>query len=95
MIFLGLSQREIADELLKDEFANWSYNGAMSLASYLLDVYDDCIKELDVVAIRCEYSEYKNIQECLESWGDDDLTEDDVKGYIVCAGSDYLIVYEA
>ena len=55
-----LTTYEIADALLKDENADWSYTGARALAEYLEELRDDCgvELELDVVALRCAYSEH-------------------------------------
>ena len=55
-----LNTYEITDALLKDENAAWSYDGAKALAEYLEELRDDCgvELELDVVALRCAYSEH-------------------------------------
>ena len=64
-----LNNSDIARALKSDENANWSWNGAKALAEYL-EEYEESTgeeMELDVVAIRCEFSEY----ESLESWAID------------------------
>lgn len=60
---------EVAHELFQDKNANWSYNGAFALANYLQEYEESTGEELelDVVAIRCEFSEYSS----LESWADE------------------------
>ena len=68
-----LSTYEIADYLIADENANWSRAGAFALAEYLEELETDCGDEceLDVVAIRCEFSEYENLMDWAEGyWGD-------------------------
>ena len=57
-----LSTSEIAGALIKDEYANWSRNGALALAEYLEEYEEMAGKELefDPVAIRCDFSEYKS-----------------------------------
>ena len=58
MIYQSLNAYQIADELKRDEYANFTYEGAMLLADYLLDLSDETSDfEFDRVAIRCEWSE--------------------------------------
>ena len=67
-----LSTYEIADYLIADENANWSRAGAFALAEYLEELETDCGDEceLDVVAIRCEFSEYSSLEDwAVEYWG--------------------------
>lgn len=65
-----LNTYEIVNALLKDENANWSYNGAKALAEYLEQYEEDCEVqlELDVVALRCEFTEYTSREEWLTSY---------------------------
>ena len=64
-----LTTYDIANELMQDDNANWSRAGAFALAEYFEQYKDDCGEdiELDVVAIRCDFSEYSS----LESWADE------------------------
>jgi hypothetical protein len=57
-----LSTHDVANELYKDEYANWSWYGSVALAEYLeeLDCEFGIESELDVVNIRCSFSEYEN-----------------------------------
>ena len=60
MLFQTLSVSQAAHLLLSDENASWSYEGAHTLADYLGDIWEDCGPPehgVDVVAIRCDYSE--------------------------------------
>jgi hypothetical protein len=54
-----LSTNDIIDALLSDEYANWDYDTAKALAHFYEDLEDSTGEpiELDVVAIRCEWSE--------------------------------------
>ena len=69
-----LSTYQIADALIQDENANWSRSGSLALAEYLEELETDCgtEEELDVVAIRCEFSEFKSLGEwadrCAWAW---------------------------
>ena len=61
-----LSTSDIARALKSDENAAWSWNGAKALAEYL-EEYEESTgeeMELDICAIRCDFSEYAN----LEAW---------------------------
>jgi len=64
-----LTTYDIAHELLADEYASWSYAGAFALAEHLEEYEESCGEELemDVVAIRCDFSEYSSLQE----WADE------------------------
>jgi len=96
-----LSTNEVTHALLQDDNAAWSYNGAKALAEYLddMEVQMEEEMELDVVAIRCDYSEYKSMEDWAKEYfggdagvseqfdwlGEDDEIEDAIRDYI----SDY------
>ena len=65
-----LSTFEITNALLKDEYSSWSYSGAQALAEYLEQYEEDCgiELELDVVAIRCTYTECEDLVEWARSY---------------------------
>jgi hypothetical protein len=67
-----LSTNEVTHALLQDDNAAWSYEGAKALAEYL-DEYEvemETEMELDVVALRCDFSEHGSLQEWAGSyWG--------------------------
>lgn len=65
-----LSVTQIADRLHADENAGWSYAGARALAEYLDELDGDLGEdtELDVVAIRCDWSEYESLQDFAEEY---------------------------
>ena len=74
-----LTTYEIAHELMQDENAKWSRAGAFALAEHLQE-YEDSVSEemeLDVVAIRCDFSEYASLEEWAESYGLEDDSLDD------------------
>ena len=62
---IELSTYEAADILLKDEYANWSRGAAHALVEYFESLEEDCGEsiELDSVAIRCDFSEYRSLSE--------------------------------
>lgn len=71
---MKITPNQAAHILMKDNC--WSYNGALALCEYLGDM------ELDVVAIRCEFSEYPTAWDAAQDYGflckrdEDELEED-------------------
>jgi uncharacterized metal-binding protein len=86
-ITITLSTYQIADELRNDTNANWSCNGALALAEHLEEYEESTGEELelDVCAVRCDFSEYANLQDwandyfsnALEELGFDETEEND------------------
>jgi len=66
-----LTTYDIAHELLDDENANWSRAGAVALAEWLRELEESSGEDidLDVVAIRCDFSEYESAQDAAENYG--------------------------
>lgn len=61
---ITLNTNQITDELRKDKNANWSHGGARALAEHL-EAHEEStgeVLELDVCAIRCDFSEYESLQ---------------------------------
>ncbi len=54
---------------MRDDNANWSFNGAQALVEYLEAIEEDTGEdiEFDLVAIRCDYSEYKDLAQYAEA----------------------------
>lgn len=60
-----LSTNQVANLLIQDNNAAWSFAGAKALAEYL-EEYEDSSgtpMEFDAIAIRCEFTEYADILE--------------------------------
>jgi hypothetical protein len=73
-----LTTSQIAYLLHVDSNANWSYAGARALAEWLQEMEESTGEEteLDVVAIRCDFSEWKSLQEwAADYFGGDWRTE--------------------
>jgi O-succinylbenzoate synthase len=62
-----LTVSDIAEQLRRDDNANWSPAGAQALAEYLDESYEDNA-EFDRVEIRCDHSEYKGLREWAEEF---------------------------
>lgn len=92
MIYIKQESYMIADELLQDEWANWSHEGAHALADYLeqfsYDIGEDI--EFDRVAIRCEYSEYASLEEVKKDYSSTPIHE--IMEYVVARGEGFVII---
>ena len=66
---------EFVDALVSDEYASFSRQGAIALYHYLFDNMGEEYL-FDPVAIRCEWSEYENLKECLDNYDDIGTLED-------------------
>lgn len=64
-----------------DRAENFSYAGLGALFEYLVSLEEDTGKEmeLDVIGICCDFSEYENIKEFQENYGEEYKTLEDVE----------------
>jgi hypothetical protein len=76
---ITLSTNQIADHLYADKDGGWSWGGAHALAEELeaLEEGSGEEMELDVIAIRCDYSEYASGLEAAEAYGYEKDEEDE------------------
>lgn len=67
-----ISESEFIEDLLSDEYASWTYDGAIALYGYLTDLEEDTGEqiELDRVALRCDFSQYDNLKDILKEYKD-------------------------
>lgn len=77
-----LTTSQAAHELLRDSNAAWSRAGAYALVEYLEQLEEDTGEtiEFDIVAIRCDYSEYSSALEAALDQGFDPETDLDGEG---------------
>lgn len=73
---------EAAMILIDDDNACWSRLGAFALVEHLERLEEELGEEveLDVVVIRCEYSEYESAFDAFKQYGYDEDYEDELKG---------------
>jgi len=70
-----LTTYEVAELLLADSNANWSRSGALALAEYLegVEIDSESISthpmEFDLIAIRCEWTEFNSAVEAVAEIG--------------------------
>ena len=64
-----------------DRAENFSYAGLEALFEYLVSLEEDTGEEmeLDVIGICCDFSEYENIKEFQEHYGDEYQTIEDIE----------------
>ena len=97
-----LSTNEVTHALLQDDNAAWSYDGAKALSEYLddMEVEMETEMELDVVALRCDFSEYESLVAWADDYGadmgdapeDEDERDEEIRSYIQDRGQ--LIEFE-
>ena len=81
-MYQNLTTYEAIAQLMEDQYANWSWDGAEALIEYLEQLEDSLDKPivLDTVAIRCDFSEYDSALEAAENYEfipDDSIPTDD------------------
>ena len=84
-----MTTSDIADDLRRDENANWSSAGARALAEYLVEFESETGAEMefDRVAIRCDFAEYKSLREWSKEyfgseWNWGDKLDGEIRDYI-------------
>jgi hypothetical protein len=77
-----LTTSQAAHLLLQDDNASWSYNGAHALIEFIEEIDDSCDTEteLDIVALRCEFTEYDSIKDCMSNYNVSWESELDLEG---------------
>ncbi len=66
-MYITLSKGQAADQLVADENACWTYNGAKALVEFLeMMETDNAQIELDVEALRSEWTEYHSAVEAAQ-----------------------------
>tara|TARA_Y100000592_G_scaffold54477_1_gene85873 strand:+ start:267 stop:566 length:300 start_codon:yes stop_codon:yes gene_type:complete len=74
----NVTEYDFIDGFMKIRPDNFSRNGLQCLYDYLIEFENDIGEELefDVIALCCEFSEYKDIKEINEAYGTDAPFED-------------------
>lgn len=96
MIKETMGSTEVAYILINDEYAGWSRAGAFALAEYLEDFSEEIQQDytLDVVAIRCDFNEFEDIEDYNQQYCDDDNQYEswdelsDAEGVVACLVGD-------
>lgn len=78
-----VSEYDFIDGFMKIRPDNFSRNGLQCLYNYFTELEDDIGQEIefDVIAICCEFSEYKDLKEINEEYGKDFEDLEDLRDY--------------
>lgn len=70
MIVETLNQNQFVDNFQTIRPDNFSYEGLQAIFTYLEDLSEDIGEniEFDPIAICCEYTEYRNLQEIIDAY---------------------------
>lgn len=84
----SLTTNQAIDIMMHDECAKWTRAGARALVEYLEQLEEDTGEdiEMDLVALRCDWSEYTSFDEWAEEFGCDvgrGITDDDEREYAI------------
>lgn len=73
-----LHESEMVNDLMSDEYANWTREGAWALVEWLEELDRESLEETewDRVAIRCDWSEYASALEAASDYGIEAEDED-------------------
>jgi hypothetical protein len=77
-----LTTSQAAQILVDDENANWTRAGAYALAEYLEDLEEDTGEQIEFcrVSLRCDYSEYANLEDWAVDYFSDSKQASDAMG---------------
>ena len=94
----SITEGYFIDQIVGDEYNTMSIEGARILFEYLEELEEECDFEIefDRVAIRCEWTEYTNIEEVLKEYDNID-TLDDLRDHTIVIevpNTDRLIIQE-
>ena len=70
-----VNSNQFIDDLMRDDYAGWTYEDAEALYEYYEMLSEDIGEdiELDRVAIRCEWDRADNIQEVIDNYSHHDI----------------------
>ena len=78
-MYVEMTTNQMVHTLLKDEYANWSYEGATALIEYLEEFEtwnSESPLEFDPVALRCEFTEFTSWDSVCGSY---EMSEEEIK----------------
>tara|TARA_A100001515_G_scaffold137683_1_gene130512 strand:+ start:447 stop:740 length:294 start_codon:yes stop_codon:yes gene_type:complete len=92
----NVSEYDFIDGFMKIRPDNFSRNGLQCLYDYLIDYEEDTGVEMefDVIAICCDFSEYKDLKEINEQYGKDFEDLDDLREYTQVIECDNSIIIQ-
>lgn len=76
MIYEEVNQSHFIDAFKSIRPDNFSYEGLKALYEYFDEISEDQNIELDVIAICCDFTEYKNFEEIKKDYSDIESIDD-------------------
>ena len=92
----NVSEYDFIDGFMKIRPNNFSRNGLHCLYDYLLELEDDIGEEIefDVIALCCDFSEYKDLNEIKEAYSTEFEDIEDLREYTQVIECDNSIIIQ-
>lgn len=92
----NVSEYDFIDGFMKIRPDNFSRDGLQCLYDYLIELEEGIGEEIefDVIAICCEFSEYKDLKEISEAYGRDFMETDDIRDFTQVIECDNSIIIQ-
>lgn len=89
-----LTQAQAVAQLLADDYANWTHEGATALFSFIEEWENETGQPIDFdpVALRCGWSEYASVDEALEDYGMNSFSELDLSTIVIALDNGGVLV---
>lgn len=96
-MYKSISEFDFVDAFAKsDRDENFSYEGKKALFEYLEQYEEDTGEkiELDIIALCCEYSEYKNLEELQKDYDIESMEELEEKTVVIMINDTSFIIQD-
>jgi len=92
----NVSEYDFIDGFMKIRPDNFSRNGLQCLYDYLIELEDSIGQEIefDVIAICCDFTEYKDLKEISEAYGRDFIETDDIRDFTTVIECDNSLIIQ-
>ena len=92
----NVSEYDFIDGFMKIRPNNFSRNGLQCLYDYLIELEDDIGEEIefDVIALCCDFSEYKDLNEIKEAYSTEFEDIEDLREYTQVIECDNSIIIQ-
>lgn len=92
----NVSEYDFIEGVMKIRPNNFTVNGLRCLYDYLIELEDSIGEEIefDVIAICCEFSEYKDLKEISEAYNRDFMETDDIRDFTQVIECDNSIIIQ-
>ena len=92
----NVTEYDFIDGFMKIRPNNFSRNGLQCLYDYIIELEDDIGEEIefDVIALCCDFSEYKDLNEVREAYGTEFEDIEDLRDYTQVIECDNSIIIQ-